>query len=92
MLETGDSTYFTFATGPNLSGYGIYDIWVYTEQPGDSTNTNDTIGPIRIVHEEPYSTFPYVLDFDGSGTTAGANTAAKPRFFPNKCLYSSSCE
>ena len=55
---------------------------MYTEQPGDSTNTNDTIGPIRIVHEEPYSTFPYVLDFDGAGTTAGANTAANPGSFP----------
>ena len=81
-LETGDSTYFTFATGPNLSGYGVYDIRVYTEQAGDSTNTNDTIGPIRIVHEEPHSTFPYILDFDGAGTIPGANTAANPGSFP----------
>ena len=82
-LETGDSTFYTFGTGPNLSGYGIYDIWVYTEQPGDTVATNDTIGPIRIVHEEPYATFPYVLDFDGAATTAGNNTAANAGSFPN---------
>jgi len=81
-LETGDSTYFTFLTGPDLSGFGFYDIWVYTEQPGDSINNNDTIGPIRIVHEEPYSTFPYVLNFDGAGVTAGSNTVANPGTFP----------
>jgi hypothetical protein len=55
---------------------------VYTEQPGDTVATNDTIGPIRIVHQEPYSTFPYVLDFDGAGTTAGNNTAGNAGSFP----------
>jgi len=82
-LNTGDSTYFSFVTGPDLSGYGFYDLWVYTEQFGDTTNVNDTIGPIRIVHEEPYNNFPYVLDFDDSGTTPGNNTAANPGSFPS---------
>lgn len=82
-LELGDSTFFSFATGPDLSGYGIYDIRVYTEQPGDTVNTNDTIGPIRIVHEEPYSTFPYVLDFDDAATTPGNNTPLNPGTFSN---------
>ena len=82
-LYLGDSTFFTFATGPDLSGYGIYDIKIYTAQPGDTVNTNDTIGPIRIVHEQPYTTFPYVLDFDDAATTPGNNTPFNAGTFSN---------
>ena len=83
LLELGDSTFFTFATGPDLSGYGIYDIKIYTEQPGDTVYTNDTIGPIRIVHQQPHATFPYVLDLDDAATTPGNNTPLNAGSFSN---------
>ena len=73
-LELGDSTLFTFGTGPDLSGYGSYDLSIYVSQPGDTVNSNDTIGPYKIVHEEPFSSFPYVLDFDDANTVPGNNT------------------
>lgn len=82
-LELGDTANFSFATGPDLSGYGTYSIWVYSGMPGDTVNTNDTIGPIYIEHEQPYASFPYFIDFDGAGTTAGTNTAVNPGSFPN---------
>ena len=82
-LETGDSTFYTFAVGPDLSSYGTYDITVYTHLPGDSLFSNDTVGPIRVVHEEPYSNFPYVLDFDDASTVPGNNTPFNAGTFPN---------
>ena len=89
LLELGDSTFFSFATGPDLSGYGIYDIKVYVEQPGDTVYTNDTIGPIRIVHEQPHSTFPYVLNLDDAGTTPGNNTPLNAGTFSNTVFSAS---
>ena len=82
-LYLGDSTFFTFATGPDLSGYGIYDVRVYVHQSGDTVNTNDTIGPIRVVHEEPYTTLPYILTLDDAGTTPGNNTPFNAGTFSN---------
>ena len=73
-LSTGDSAYYSFTTGPDLSGYGTYKIWVYTGMPGDTINDNDTIGPINILHEQPFTNFPLVMDFDGAGTVPGNNT------------------
>lgn len=81
-LATGDSAFYNFVTGPDLSGYGDYLIKVYTDEPLDTINENDTIGPIRIIHEEPYDNFPYVLDFDGPNTTPGNNTPLNAGTFP----------
>jgi hypothetical protein len=82
-LELGDSTLFTFGTGPDLSGYGSYDLSIYVSQPGDTVNSNDTIGPYKIIHEEPFSSFPYVLDFDDTNTVAGNNTPFNSGTFSN---------
>ena len=81
-LDLGDTANFSFATGPDLSGYGDYEIYVFTDMPGDTINTNDTIGPIYIEHEEPFASFPYFIDFDGSNTVAGSNQAVNPGSFP----------
>ena len=83
-VALGDSAAHTFVTGPDLSGYGDYLIKVYADQPLDSINENDTIGPFRIIHEEPFTSFPYVEDFDDPATTTpGNNTPINPGTFSN---------
>ncbi len=81
-LQLGDSSMFTFNTGPDLSGYGSYQLSIYVGLSGDTINLNDTIGPYTINHEEPYDNFPYVLNFDGISSTAGNNTPFNPGNFP----------
>ena len=72
----GADSSFTFGPTANLSGYGTYRMWVWSEAPGDTVNGNDTLGPFTINHDQPYSTFPLIIDFDDAGTIPGNGTAA----------------
>ena len=74
----GSDTAFTFSPTADLSGYGTYKLWIYSEVPGDTTNSNDTVGPYNIEHRQPVTSFPMLMDFDGSGTTAGDGTCNNP--------------
>ena len=74
----GKDSSFTFVPTANLSAYGTYKLWIYSELANDTVNANDTVGAYTIVHNEPISSFPHILDFDGSGTTAGNGTSGNP--------------
>ena len=79
VLELGDTMAYEFTTGPDMSGYGTYEIKVYADLYGDTIeNGNDTIGYWTVEHDEPLSTFPYIVDFDGSGTVAGVGNSSNP--------------
>jgi hypothetical protein len=71
-------TTFTFTPTADLSGYGTYKMWVWSEVPNDTIATNDTVGPYAIEHLEPINTFPYILDFDDPNTIPGNGTATNP--------------
>ncbi len=74
----GDDTTFTFTPTANLSAYGTYKLWIYSDVPGDTVNGNDTTNAYTIVHNQPFSGFPYILDFDGPTTVPGNGTNNNP--------------
>jgi hypothetical protein len=71
----GKDTTFTFGHTADLSGYGTYKMWVWSDHPTDTVNGNDTVGPYTIEHFAPLSTFPYIEDFDDPSTIPGNGTA-----------------
>ncbi len=67
----GSDTSFTFAPTANLSAYGTYKLWIYSEVDNDTVNSNDTVGPYFIEHRQPITAFPYIMTFDTPSTTPG---------------------
>lgn len=77
----GSDTAFTFGPTANLSGFGTYKMWVWAEAPGDTVNSNDTLGPFTIEHNAPYNTFPMLISFDDPATIPGNGTSANAGTF-----------
>ena len=71
-------TSFAFNPTIDLSSFGTYKIWIWSEVPGDTISGNDTIGPYTILHEQAFTGNPYILDFDDAGTIAGDGTSNNP--------------
>ena len=82
-VASGDELTYTFVPTIDLSGFGTYTISVYSEVPGDTIPSNDTISSLTILHEQPISSFPYYINFDDAPWTAGNNSAANPGTFGN---------
>ncbi|MEQ8360468.1 MAG: T9SS type A sorting domain-containing protein [Cytophagales bacterium] len=71
----GDTLSYTFTTPIDLSATGGYNFKVYTQLPGDSSNTNDTAFAL-ITNIPTIVNYPYSEDFDsgpGGWTTTGTN-------------------
>ncbi|GAB5556528.1 MAG: hypothetical protein SchgKO_07410 [Schleiferiaceae bacterium] len=83
-IASGDEFDYTFVPNINLSAYGTYDISVWAEVPGDTTNSNDTISGLTVVHENPISTFPYFMNFEVAPWMAGDNSNLNPGVFGNQ--------
>ena len=77
-ITSGYETVHKFSVGANLSGYNNYQVTVFTGLAGDTTNTNDTLGPIFISHENPYSGWPYIATHDNNSWVAGNNSSTNP--------------
>ncbi len=80
-IVSGFETNHKFSVGANLSAYAKYEIFVFTDMPGDSATSNDTLGPFFIDHEKPYSTWPYVATHDASPWLPGDGTITNPGTF-----------
>ena len=77
-IVSGFETDHKFSIGADLSSYADYEITVFTKLPGDTTTNNDSIGPIFIHHEQPYSNFPYIATHDVAPWVPGDGTSANP--------------
>ena len=80
-LGLGDTASYTFIPKADLSAFTNYDIYAWSEAPGDPNTSNDSIGPIFIEHKTPINQFPHIQDFDGAGWAAGNGTSANPGTF-----------
>ncbi|MCT4622615.1 MAG: T9SS type A sorting domain-containing protein [Schleiferiaceae bacterium] len=80
-IKTGFETDFKFGVGANLLGYNHYEIYTFTNMPGDGNTSNDTLGPFYVDHEQPYNTWPYVATHDASPWVPGNGTATNPGTF-----------
>jgi hypothetical protein len=77
----GDTLTYTYVPKANLATVGNYELYMWSELAGDGQSQNDSLGPILIEHEATITSFPYFLNFDGPGWTAGNATSANPGSF-----------
>ncbi len=77
----GKDTNYTFNVGANLSAAGKYSIKVFCSLAGDTDFSNDTVGPLYINHELPYSNFPYYSNFNESPWVAGNGSITNPGIY-----------
>lgn len=77
-FSLGIDSIFTFGPTADLSAFGTYNIYVYTELSGDLVTSNDTLGPFLIEHNAPFNNFPFHEDFDGPGTIPGEGNNLNP--------------
>ncbi len=80
-VALGDVITHTFVPKADLSAYGTYEIYAWTNMPGDGDNTNDTIGPLVIEHIQPINSFPYVITFEEAGWAYGGGDINNPGTF-----------
>ena len=77
----GDTLTYTFSPKADLSAYASFEVYMWSELDGDLNSENDSLGPVLVEHVQPITSFPYFLNFDGPGWTAGNGTAANPGSF-----------
>ncbi|MEQ8360467.1 MAG: T9SS type A sorting domain-containing protein [Cytophagales bacterium] len=73
----GDTLAYTFTTPFDFSTFGSFNVSIYPQLPGDSSNVNDTISEV-ITNIPVISTFPYYEDFEsgnGGWLASGTNSS-----------------